>query len=180
MCGASPKRTNDPASWIDLADYYAQQHRDADAIRILEKLSNDPNHGASARRRIAVIAHSAGRQSEAHAILADLIKRNPADSEALTTRARLLLSDRRHDEALDVAKSATQANPRSATAHSILGRVLIARGDIAQARRALAESITPGSTRAGCTARARQPSSFRRRNRRRGRARTRSDRGTSR
>ena len=113
-------------------------------------------------------------------ILSDLLKRNPADAEALTIRARLLFSDRRHDEALDAAKSATQANPRSATAHSILGRVLIARGDIAQARRALAESISLDPTSAGCTARARQPSSFRRRNRRRGRARTRSDRGTSR
>ena len=82
MCGASPKERTTPASWRDLADYYAQQHRDADAIRILEKLSKDPNHGASALRRIAVIAHSAGRQSEAHAILSDLIKRNPADSEA--------------------------------------------------------------------------------------------------
>ena len=30
------ERTNDPASWSDLADYYTQQRRDADAIRILE------------------------------------------------------------------------------------------------------------------------------------------------
>ncbi|MEO5741814.1 MAG: tetratricopeptide repeat protein [Vicinamibacterales bacterium] len=136
------EKTNEPASWSDLADYYTQQRRDSDAVVILEKLSNDPKQYASARRRIAVIAHSAGRRPEADAILSDLLKRNPADAEALTTRARLLFSDRKYDEALEAAKSAVQANPRSAPAHLILGRALVARGDLPQARRALAEAIS--------------------------------------
>ena len=136
------EKTKDPASWSDLADYYTRERRDADAIRILETLANDPKHYAGARRRIAVIAHSAGRGTEAYDILSDLLERNPSDSEALTLRARLLYTDRKNDEALEAAKSATRASPRSADAHLILGRVLVARGDLPQARRALAESIT--------------------------------------
>ena len=69
---AIAERTNDPASWSDLADYYTQQRRDADAIRILGDLSTNPKYYAGARRRIAVIAHAAGRRSEAHAILSEL------------------------------------------------------------------------------------------------------------
>ena len=136
------EKTKDPASWSDLADYYTQQRRDADAIRILETLSSNPKYYAGARRRIAVMAHAAGRRAEAHTILLDLIKRNPADAEALTTRARLLLSDGQLEEALDAAKSAAQADPRSAPARVILGRVLMARGDQVQARRALSEAVT--------------------------------------
>ena len=134
-------KTNDPASWSDLADYYTQQRRDADAIRILETLSSNPKYDAGARRRIALISHAGGRRSEAHAILSELIKRNPADGQALTTRARLLFGDGRYDEALDAAKSAVQIDPRSVSARVILGRVLATRGDSAQARRSLSEAV---------------------------------------
>ena len=170
------ERTNDPASWSDLADYYAQQRRDADAIRLLETLANDPKHYVGARRRIAVILHSAGKVSEAHAILLELLKRNSADAETLTVRARLLFSERKYDEALIEARSAVQANQRSAAAHLILGRVLIARGDLAQARRALNEVITLDPAALEGQARTGHPSSIRRRSRRRGRTRTRGDR----
>lgn len=139
---AIAERTKDPASWMDLADFYAQQQRNEDAIRILETVANDPKQYAGARRRIAVIAHQSGKGAEAYEILSDLLKRNPADSDALTVRAGLLYEDRRYDEALESAKSATQANSRSAAAQLILGRLLIARGNVPQGRRALAESIT--------------------------------------
>lgn len=136
------ERTNDSASWSDLADYYTQQHRDADALGILEKLSTDPKHQASARRRIAVIFHGAGKRAEAHAILSEMLDANPADSQALTVRAQLLFAEGRYEEALDSAKSATQADPRFAAAHLIFGRALVARGDLSHGRRALAESVT--------------------------------------
>ena len=139
---AIAERTNDPASWSDLADYYTQQRRDADAIRILETISTNPKYYAGARRRIAVIAHAAGRRSEAHTILSELVKRNSADAEALTTQARLLLSDGRYDDALSAAKAAAQADTRSASARVVLGRVLVMRGDRAQARRVLSEAVT--------------------------------------
>ena len=136
---AIAERTNDPASWSDLADYYTHQRRDADAIRILETISSNPKYYAGARRRIAVIAYAAGRRSEAHAILSELVKRNSADAEALTTQARFLLSDGRYEDALSAAKTAAQADTRSASARVVLGHVLVTRGDRAQARRVLSE-----------------------------------------
>ena len=139
---AIAERTNDPASWSDLADYYTQQRRDADAIRILETISTNPKYYAGARRRIAVITHAAGKRSEAHAILSELVKRNSADAETLTTQAELLLSDGRYDDALSAAKAAAQADTRSASARVVLGRVLLMRGERAQARRVLSEAIT--------------------------------------
>ena len=155
------EKTKDPASWSDVADYYTQQRRDRDAIRILETLANDPKHYASARRRIAVIAHSAGRVSEAYGILSDLLKRNPSDSEALTVRARLLFADGKNDEALEAAKSATQANPRSADAHLILGRALVARGDLPQGQARAGRIDLPRPTWARGAAGAGGPAPFR-------------------
>ena len=139
---AIAEQTNDPASWSDLADYYTQQRRDGDAIRILETISSNPKYYAGARRRIAVIAYAAGRRSEAHAILSELVKRNSADGETFTTQARFLLSDGRYDDALSAAKAAAQADTRSASARVVLGRVLVMRGDRAQARRVLSDAIT--------------------------------------
>ena len=135
------ERSNEPSSWSDLADYYAQQGRDKDAVAILDKLAADPKQFASARRRAAVIAHTAGRKSEAHEILSDLVKRSPGDAETQTIRANLLFADSRSDEALDAARGAARLNARSAAAHLILGRILISRGEFEPGRRALAEAV---------------------------------------
>lgn len=136
------EKTNNNGAWSDLADFYAERRRSDDAVRILEKIAaDDPKLHDSAKRRIAVILHGAGRKAEAHAILVDLLKANPSNSDTLTARARLLFEDRRSDEALDVAKLAAQTGQRSAAAQLILGRVLIARGEMEQGRRALTEAV---------------------------------------
>ena len=137
---------------------------------------------AGARRRIAVIAHAAGRRSEAHTILSDLLKRNPADAEALTTRARLLLE--RSDSSTKrwtSAKSAAQADPRSAPAHvdpwPCAGCPRRSRAGPPRAQPSRSRWIHTRWTHRLALA---EPSSFRRRSRLRGRACARGDRSASR
>jgi tetratricopeptide (TPR) repeat protein len=135
------ERSGDPSSWFDLADFYVQQRRTQDAMRILGRLAGDPAQHANARRRMALIAHGDGRRAEAFSILDDLLSRDPNAAETLTIRARLLLADHRYGEALENANAAVRSNPRSAQAHLIAGLASMGRGDFAHGRRALTESI---------------------------------------
>jgi len=118
----------------------------ADAVSVLEQLSKNPESYGVARIRIAGIRHATGRVTEAHAVLADLLKRNPNNAEALAMEARLLLIERRVDDALAKAKAAIQADPNSDDAQFILGRTYIVRKEYEPARRAFneARALNPG------------------------------------
>ena len=67
----------DPSSLFALADYYTNTNRPREAAAILDKLAATKESYSLAKARLAAIDYTAGRAAEAHAILNELLKREP-------------------------------------------------------------------------------------------------------
>jgi predicted Zn-dependent protease len=67
--------------------------------------------------------YAAGRAGEAHKRLDDVLARQPRHSNALVLKAWFLLTEHRLDDALARAKAATEADPKSAQAQFMLGKI---------------------------------------------------------
>ena len=140
-----------PDADLTLADYYLRLNKPDSARPILERLAQSDRLFVRAAIRLASIDYVAGRRSEAHHRLDDVLKRAPADSGALVTKGGWLLSEGRGTEALPLLQAAVKSNPRSASAQFVLGRALMATGDHKGAEEEFAESSTVESAR-GCSA----------------------------
>jgi tetratricopeptide (TPR) repeat protein len=117
------------AARLALADYYALTQRRDQAIEILGKVGNDDPQGfLSAQTRLAAMEYAAGRAGEAHKRLDDALARQPRHSTALVLKAWFLLTEHRLDDALARAKAATEADPKSAQAQFMLGKIHTAAG----------------------------------------------------
>lgn len=122
------------AARLALADYYALTQRRDEAIEILGKVGNDDPQGfLSAQTRLAAMEYAAGSAGEAHKRLDDVLARQPKHSTALVLKARFLLTEHRLDDALARAKAASEADPKSAQAQFMLGKIRTAMGQPDQA-----------------------------------------------
>jgi len=81
----------DAASKFALADYYTGTNRPKQAAAILDSLTATKETYALAKARLAAIDYTEGRASEAHAILDELLKREPHSRIGQLLKARLLL-----------------------------------------------------------------------------------------
>ena len=113
----------DPTAAFALADYYVMVRRYDEAVTALTPLTADRGRGASARLRIARIKYLQNDVTQAYRIVDEVIAQNPGSSAALLTRARFLVGENKHAEALDLATRATQADKSSAEAQYILGTI---------------------------------------------------------
>lgn len=113
----------DPTAAFALADYYVMVRRYDEAVTALTPLTADRRRGASARLRIARIKYLQNDATQAYRIVDEVIAQNPGSSAALLTRARFLVGENKHAEALDLATRATQADKSSAEAQYILGTI---------------------------------------------------------
>src|SRR5262249_23738329 len=81
------------------------------------------------KARLAAISYTQGRASEAHQILDELLKREPNNRLGLLLKGRLLLIEKKQDEALATARRALAADPEHpAEAHFLLGQIYLALG----------------------------------------------------
>ena len=130
-----------PASKFSLADYYLSLGRTADAIRILDPLAAAARTAPAAQPRLARAHAMAGDRSKAHAVVAELLARDPKDAEALMLESQLLLDEGKREDALARARAAVEADFTSAGAQFALGKAYAALGDIAGAEAAFRETL---------------------------------------
>ena len=114
-----------------LADYYIVVGRSDQASAVLIALSADQTQPgyADARSRLAAMAYAAGRTTEAHGLLGDLLALAHPGARALMTKAQFLAAENKLDEGLTFARRAANVEPGSVAARYLLATVLAARQD---------------------------------------------------
>lgn len=118
-----------PAATFALADYYRTLGRRGDARRVLETMDGEGAAWSGVHSRRAQLAYDEGEAARAHALIDEVLEREPTNPPALLLKARWLLQDRKPAEALLRATAAVKAQPESAEAHYVLGVVQAAGGD---------------------------------------------------
>ncbi len=115
---------------LALADFYLASKRRQDAVPLLQELAKgDAAHLSPANLRLASFAVVDGKRGEAHKLVDEVLQKLPKDVEALVTKSRMLIEDKRYDEGLARAQEAVQAQPKSATAQFALARAHAAKQD---------------------------------------------------
>ena len=131
-----------PEGGIALADFYNGLGKPDEAAKILEPLTRDQKVGRIARMRMAASLRQQGRRADAIATVDALLKDRPADADAHTLKARLLLTDPVDaDGAWTEANEAVKANADSAPAYYTLGLAAVARRDPDAAETAFQQTL---------------------------------------
>jgi putative PEP-CTERM system TPR-repeat lipoprotein len=130
-----------PGAKFELAQFYAATRRPDQATKILSGLAAGKDTFARAETMLAAIEYEGGRKQQAMARLNKVLERAPRDTAALVMKARWLTSDQKLDEAVDAAKAAVAAEPRSAMAQYTLGVVHTLRGDTSEAVKYYTEAL---------------------------------------
>jgi len=126
---------------IALADYYVSENKPAAARAVLEPLTKDPRARGVASTRLAVLDRAEGHAAEARKRLDDVLSANPTDLSALMVKSGFLITEGKTEEAIQAAKSASEAHPDSSAAFSALGRAQAARRDLAGATASYKEAV---------------------------------------
>jgi|KBSMisStaDraftv2_1062788.scaffolds.fasta_scaffold00162_18 tetratricopeptide (TPR) repeat protein len=122
---------HDPESMFTLADYYTRTRRTKEAAAILDTLAGTSQTYGLAKARLAAIDYTEGRADESHKILDELLRREPHNRLALVLKGRLLLIEKKHEEALGYAKRALAADPEhSSESHYLLALVYQNKGQL--------------------------------------------------
>jgi tetratricopeptide (TPR) repeat protein len=133
---------HEPASQFVLADYYTQTGKTKEAAAILDKLAETKATYALARARLAAIDYTEGRAAEAHAVIDEVLKREPSNRTALLLKGRLLLIEKQPDPALDMATRAIAADPaHAADAYFLRAQSYLSKGLLEDAQDALKEVL---------------------------------------
>src|SRR6185503_19662837 len=124
-----------------------------DAKKVLEELAKDPNAFASATVRLAAIEAAGDNRAGAHVLTDKVLEKQPKYIPARLLSLRLLLADRKHDEAMAAAQALVKDEPGSAAAAEAflaIGAVEASRDRTDDAARAFQETlkIDPRSVRA--------------------------------
>jgi tetratricopeptide (TPR) repeat protein len=103
-----------------------------------------PKDKAVYQKRMIELYAATGKNQEANQMLADLIKENPKDSDAIAMRAALMLSTGNRDQ-INTAANDLQAlvtkNPQNHLLRFNLARAQLAKGDVEAARLQLEEAV---------------------------------------
>jgi tetratricopeptide (TPR) repeat protein len=126
---------------LALADYYFNQRRDDAAIRILDRTARTPAGFVAAGIRRARILYVQKKPDEAHAALADVLRQEPKNVDALMLRAQFELAENNASVALTTAQEAAAAAPESAIARTLVGDVLSYRSQYDEAINAFNEAL---------------------------------------
>ncbi len=142
--------TKTAAAAFALAEYYVAVRNDDAARAMLLPLVSDPRSAESAAIRLAVLDHKAGRKADAYRRVDGVLSKDRGALEALLVKGGLLLADGAVEQALELAKTATDLHPESAPAFFMLGRIQALRRQPDAAISAFAEvlRLNPRATEA--------------------------------
>jgi len=138
---ATSDSTQEAASKLALADFFAVTKRPADAMRVLEPLKAAKGSSAQAQTRIAVLLYQEGKTAEARQTIDGVLAAEPKNALALLTKARFLLIEQQVDASLELARQAVAAAPRSIDAHYFLGNIHLLRNEQEEAAAAFSEVL---------------------------------------
>src|SRR5262249_45519690 len=126
--------------------YGAAQEAQGTYRAVVERDPTGP-HGVIARDRLATIAASARRYDEALPLLAESLKINPRDTDALTLRGNIALERRDAATAVADLRAVLREHPDSIPVLRTLARAHLANGEPALAEEKLRAALTeaPGS-----------------------------------
>jgi len=127
-----------PGGRLALADYYTGAGERDKAMIVLRGIEAgaDKNEAKAASLRIAALEYDAGRKPEAYAIVDRVIHDSPKYDDARVTKARMLLMDKKLDEAAKEAQEAVKLAAGSIAAQYTLGLTALARQDATGAENA--------------------------------------------
>jgi putative PEP-CTERM system TPR-repeat lipoprotein len=134
---------DDDAGRLQLADFYLQRRRFADAAAILDPLakSSVAATATTAQLRLAGASVAQGRTAEAYQRLDRLIAEHPHRIEARIAKARLLLQDGNARAAAAEARNALQRDSNSPDAHYVAALAAVKNGEATDAEREF-EAVT--------------------------------------
>jgi tetratricopeptide (TPR) repeat protein len=98
---------------LALADFYTRVGRPADARTVLTPLSSDPTALVRANTRLAAIEYDGGNHQKAYQLIDAALQRDSKDEAAVLAKFNFLLTDKKPAEALVLANSVVDANPKS-------------------------------------------------------------------
>ena len=139
-----------PASVLTLADYYLGVGNDAAVRATLEPLLKDPKSFNEATARLAALDFRSGKRDTAYRGVDGVLAKDKTNLDGLLLKTSFLLADRKLDEALQSATTATERHPDSSSAFFTLGRVQAARKQPDEATAAFQEvlRLNPQATEA--------------------------------
>ena len=88
-----------------LADYYLAIGKVDESLAVLGKVSATTEGYAAGQIRTAMINYASGNRDQAHAILREVLTKDPKNASALAIEGRMLLADHRVTEALALANT---------------------------------------------------------------------------
>lgn len=130
-----------PSSRFALADYYVLMDRRDDARGILRPLTADRRGYVGAQTRLAKLEYAEGRRPEAHAMLDEVIAREPKNVSVRVAKAQWLVAEGKAREALPHATAAIEAEATSVPAQYLLGTIRRLQHDVDGAAAAFSEVL---------------------------------------
>ncbi len=134
-----------PGAYRSVGDFYFRNRDLAKAIEYFNagKKANPAQSGAF-DKRIAEAYINQGKGDEALKLLEGVIKQDSKDSDAIAMRASLMLRGGKPEQvqsAISDLQGVVRSSPKNFVARYDLGRALLAKGDVEQARQAFEEAI---------------------------------------
>lgn len=109
---------------LALTQQYILQNREDEAMAVLQAIVDNPttpDDKLVAKNQIAELLRTSGKIEESVAILNEIFEEDPKNSGALTTRAAMLIGDRKFDDAILDLRTVLRDEPDSVRAHVLLG-----------------------------------------------------------
>lgn len=136
--------SKDPAPRFLLADYYLMTKRTKEAATLLEALATDKASFAQAKLRVALVEYDGGRRDQAHKTIDAVLAQEPKNPRALLLKGRLLLAERKLDDAQVRVETAIVSDPKSLQGYYLLGTIFIAKNERDEAIKAFNQVLTLG------------------------------------
>ncbi len=125
---------NSSESRMDLANFYAQIGRENDAIRIFGEILTEKPEYVRARYRLGEIYLDRRENAKVSEQVAELLKINDNDDEALMLRARVSIQENKAEEAVKDLEEILKKKPSQKNALFFMTQARLALGQIDQAR----------------------------------------------
>ncbi len=141
---------DDPQAYQALGHHYVSTGQKEKAVAEFEALLATHPKDLSVKQTLVEILLDLDRIPQAASLNQEILKANSGDPRALLAQGRMLLTDRRYQEALTALQAAVVLQPDSAQGHYLLGVAQKAAGLVQQARNSFtrAAELDPRRTEA--------------------------------
>jgi len=132
-----------------LAGLFERQKATRDAIAVYQEIIRRDDLGPSglnARNHLAVIAGTEGREEEARKLLAQVLDKNPRDTDALAMRASLEMAHTQPAAAIVDLRALLRDNPQAAGIQRLLGRAYLENGQPELAQQSMEAAVAQAPT----------------------------------